>query len=175
VGNKTKLMVAWFNSNCETPGEREKYFREMAQYTQIDTYGACGHLKCDPAKGTHCDKLLGNYKFYITAENSLCADYVTDKFYRALEADLVPIVYGGADYSAYAPAHSYINAADFASPKALAEYLYVLDTNPGLYSKYFDWKKDWEVIRFPTDGWCDLCEKLNRPEEPAKSYEDIGN
>jgi alpha-1,3-fucosyltransferase len=173
LGNKTKL-VAWFNSNCDTLGGREKYFREMAQYTPIDTYGACGHLKCDPAEGTHCDKLLGNYKFYIAAENSLCADYVTEKFYRALEADVVPIVYGGADYSAYAPALSYINTADFTSPKALAEYLYVLDTNPGLYSKYFDWKKDWEVIRFPPDGWCNLCEKLNRPEEPEKSYEDIG-
>nr|CAH0112994.1 unnamed protein product [Daphnia galeata] len=73
------------------------------------------------------------------------------------------------------PPDSYINAADFVSPKALAEYLYVLDTNPALYSKYFDWKKDWEVIRNPTNGWCDLCEKLNDPEQPPKSYEDIGN
>jgi alpha-1,3-fucosyltransferase len=67
--------------------------------------------------------------------------------------------------------HSYINAADFVSPKALAEYLYVLDTNPILYSKYFDWK----VIENPTNGWCDLCEKLNNhPEKPNKSYEDVG-
>lgn len=55
--------------------------------------------------------------------------------------------------------------------------LAVLDTNPILDSKYFDWKKDWEVIRNPTNGRCDLCEKLNNnnhPEKPHKSYEDVG-
>ena len=174
IGKKTK-QVAWFNSNCVTSGGRENYFREMGEYISIDIYGACGDMKCGPANRTNCDDLLRDYKFYIAAENSICPDYVTEKFYRALLSDVGPIVYGGADYSAYAPPDSYINAADFVSPKALAEYLYVLDTNPALYSKYFDWKKDWEIIRNPTNGWCDLCEKLNDPEQPPKSYEDIGN
>jgi alpha-1,3-fucosyltransferase len=62
-----------------------------------------------------------NYKFYLAAENSLCPDYVTEKFYRGFLNDVVQVVYGGADYSHYAPPHSYINIADFKSPKALAD------------------------------------------------------
>jgi alpha-1,3-fucosyltransferase len=171
---KKAKQVAWFNSNCVTLSGRENYFYEMGQYMRIDIYGACGNMKCSPANGSNCDELFHDYKFYIAAEDSICADYVTEQFYRALLSDVIPIVYGGADYSAYAPPHSYINAADFVSPKALAEYIYLLDTNPVLYSKYFDWKKGWEVIHNPTNGWCDLCEKLNNPEQPSKSYQDIG-
>jgi hypothetical protein len=36
----------------------------------------------------------------------------------AMAADIVPIVYGGAEYSAYDPPSSYIDAEDFKSPKA---------------------------------------------------------
>jgi hypothetical protein len=117
--------------------------------------------------------LLDEYKFYLSAENSLCADYVSEKFYRALKTDIIPVVYGGADYAAYAPPHSYIHVADFASPKQLAEYLLLLDKNEALYLKYFEWKKDYDVLRGPLDGWCDLCAKLNDPQEPAKVYESM--
>jgi hypothetical protein len=120
-----------------------------------------------------CDTLLQNYKFYLAAENSLCPDYVTEKFYRALMNNAVPIVFGGADYAQYAPPNSYVNIADFKSPKQLAEYLLLLANNDALYSKYFDWKKDYEVIPQPTDGWCDLCEKLNDPMQERKSYENL--
>jgi hypothetical protein len=36
----------------------------------------------------------------------------------AMAADIVPIVFGGTDYSPYAPPSSYIGAGDFKSPKA---------------------------------------------------------
>jgi alpha-1,3-fucosyltransferase len=175
--NKTKL-VSWFVTNCETDSLREVFFEEMAKYISIDIYGGCGALNCPPWNSNECDKLLKYYKFYISAENAICADYVTEKFYRALEMGVIPIVYGGADYSAYAPTHSYINAADFESPKALSDYLLLLDHNPRLYSKYLDWKKDWEVIRYPLDSWCDLCEKLNAPSlgrQHTKIYENIAH
>ena len=172
VSKKTKL-VAWFVSHCKTASQREQFFLELDKHIHIDIYGECGYLECTPWNAPECDKLLNDYKFYISAESVLCADYVTEKFYRALEASVVPIVYGGADYSAYAPPHSFIHAADFASPKALAHYLELLDDNPALYSRYFDWKRDWQVVRNPLDGWCDLCEKLNNPEEEIKSYKNL--
>jgi alpha-1,3-fucosyltransferase len=169
VANRTKL-VAWFVTNCNTPSRREVFFRQVANYIPIDIFGGCGPLKCLPSRSAKCDKLLDDYKFYIAAENNICADYITEKFYRALEIGVVPIVYGGADYAAYAPPHSYINAADFMSPQALADYLLLLDGNPRLYSKYLDWNKDWEVNkRKRLDGWCRLCEKLNAPTEKDRS------
>lgn len=170
--NKSKL-IAWFTSNCDTPSLREVYFLRLAHYIPIDVYGECGNHVCFPMFSPKCDTLLNDYKFYIAAENSICADYVTEKFYRALDAGTIPIVYGGADYSAYAPPRSFIHVADFDSPEALADYLILLDDNSNLYSTYFEWKKDWEVIRHPMSGWCELCEKLNDPKQPSKNYKEI--
>jgi alpha-1,3-fucosyltransferase len=173
---KKRKKIAWFVSKCVTHGRREVFFRKLFDYfPSIDVFGECGNgLGCFPWKSHECDKILANYKFYISAENSICADYVTEKFYRALEAGAVPIVYGGADYSEYAPPHSYIHVADFISPKHLADYLKLLDANHFLYAKYFEWKKDWIVDRRPLDGWCDLCKKLNDQDYQHKSYKDIG-
>lgn len=174
--NKTK-KIAWFVSKCKTTSRREIFFRRLFDFfPQIDVYGECGSkgLDCVPWNSLECDTILADYKFYIAAENSFCPDYVTEKFYRALQVGAVPIVYGGADYSAYAPPNSFIHAADFRSPKALAEYLILLDENPNFYARYFEWRRDWMVDRQPFDGWCDLCEKLNEPIDSSKSYDDIG-
>lgn len=139
----------------------------------MDIYGTCGQLQCLPRNDPRCDAVLDEYKFYLAAENSLCPDYVTEKFYRALMNGVVPVVYGGADYSQYAPPNSYIDVADFASPKLLADYLTFLHQNDAMYSKYFDWKKEWKVVRNPLNGWCDLCAKLNDPESLPKVYTDM--
>ena len=173
--HRTKL-IAWFNSHCPTHSRREDYVQLLSEHIKVDIYGTCGNLTCLPRNDPRCDEtVLVEYKFYLAAENSLCPDYVTEKFYRALMNDVVPVVFGGADYTQYAPANSYINVADFATPKQLADYLIFLDQNEALYLKYFEWKKDWEVIRRPVNGWCDLCEKLNDPSEPSKSYADMGH
>ena len=172
--NKTK-MVAWYVSHCSTHSRREDYVKELAKHVQIDIYGKCGTMECLPPYSTRCNNLLTNYKFYLAAENSLCPDYVTEKFYKALINDVVPIVYGGADYTNYAPPHSFINIADFKSPKDLAEYLKLLDRNDALYMEYFQWKKHYAVVKSPTKGWCDLCAKLNDPDQRKEmnSYADV--
>lgn len=58
-----------------------------------------------------------DYKFYLAFENSLCHDYVTEKFYNALLFNTVPVVYGGADYETLAPLGSFINVNKFSSGK----------------------------------------------------------
>ena len=84
-----------------------------------------------------------DYFFYLSFENSFCPDYVTEKFYRAFETGTVPVVFGGANYSLFAPNHSYINARGFKTPKLLAEFKLTRDRN--LYSRYFDWKKNFDL------------------------------
>jgi hypothetical protein len=75
----------------------------------------------------------------------------------------------------FAPAHSYINARDFKTPKLLAEYLIQLSKNLDLYSRYFDWKGKFNLRK--SSGWaCKLCKMLHTDLRvtAAKSYEDIG-
>ena len=63
------------------------------------------------------------YRFYLSFENSLCEDYVTEKFFRILRYNVIPVTYNGAAMDKFAPKHSYINALDFKSVSGLAKYL----------------------------------------------------
>ena len=90
---------------------------------------------------------------------------------------MVPVVYGGANYSKVAPDMSYIDVRDFKSVRQLADYLNYLDTNDDEYLRYFQWRPILEEISGPRlyAAYCSLCWMLhqNDPPLPAKSYEDI--
>ena len=53
-------------------------------------------------------KELKHYKFYLSFENSLCLDYITEKFFLAFHAGVVPIVYGGKSKEDYINVSLYI-------------------------------------------------------------------
>ena len=177
---KTKL-VSWFVSNCRTSINREGYVSELRRHIPVDVFGKCleNHKSC-PRKvdsqnqplyyvKTDCDTMLErDYLFYLSFENSFCPDYVTEKFYRAFEMGVIPVVFGGANYSLFAPPNSYINARDFKTPKLLAEYLLKLSQNLKLLSQYFDWRREFDLKR--DSGWCKLCEMLNDPNKGTKIY-----
>ncbi len=84
--------------------------------------------------------LESKYKFYLSFENSVCEDYVTEKFFKVLNYNKIPIVLGGANYAKFAPSKSYIDVRDFQPIGQLAEYLKYLDKNKTAYSEYFEWK-----------------------------------
>ncbi|XP_045620495.2 alpha-(1,3)-fucosyltransferase C isoform X1 [Procambarus clarkii] len=165
AANKTK-MAAWFVSNCNTMSGREKVVEKLRQWITVDQYGACGELKCDRQQEAEvCFPMLNShYKFYLAFENSLCQDYVTEKFFNKLRLDVVPVVYGLGNYSASAPPHSYIDALKFPTVKSLALYLIYLNNNDTAYNEYFRWKRfhqqphDWVLVAKP---FCDLCERLH--------------
>jgi hypothetical protein len=75
------------------------------------------------------------------------------------------------DYYRSSPHHSYIHVDDFESPKALAQYLHLLDSNDHLYNKYFEWKFSGEFIN--TYFWCRVCALLHAPPKPSRNYKDI--
>jgi alpha-1,3-fucosyltransferase len=171
--NKVSPIVAWMASDCNTTSQRELYVKELKNYIEVDVYGKCGNLTCD---GPQCyDILVRNYKFYLSFENSLCPDYVTETFFTMMDRDVVPVVYGGADYTQFAPTHSYIDARQF-KPEELATYLKILDANDTLYGEYFWWKDHYRVTTSEENMWrnsfCDLCQKLHRDFE-SKSYQDL--
>ena len=43
------------------------------------------------------------YWFYLAFENSICNDYITEKFWRTLDLKTVPVVMGGGNYLRDAP------------------------------------------------------------------------
>ena len=53
------------------------------------------------------------HQFYLAFENSLCDDYVSEKFFSILNSDIIPVVMNGANMSRIAPKQSYIDVKDF--------------------------------------------------------------
>ena len=83
---------------------REKYVKQMKKSIDVDVYGKCGKLKCSRDNETGCYQTLEqNYKFYLSFENSVCDDYVTEKFFNILDYNVIPVTYSGANFSAIAP------------------------------------------------------------------------
>ena len=165
LGSRNRSVV-WVVSNCNAPSERDKYVASLAKYIDVDIYGECGTLTCDKAESDYCFRKYfpSKYKFYLGFENSVCKQYVTEKLYRSLVLDMIPIVYGGTDYSSDAPPNSVINIMDYDSPKALAEHLKFLSENEQEYLKYFSWRQDYVISMDRTQtGYCKLCELLNDP------------
>ncbi|XP_041366045.1 alpha-(1,3)-fucosyltransferase C-like [Gigantopelta aegis] len=170
--NKTKL-AAWFVSNCRTPGERHKYVQKMKKTISVDIFGGCGDKKCPSNNGTFCGQMLSrDYKFYLAFENSLCYDYLTEKVFQYITQQIVLVVRGGGNYSKFLPPNSFINTADFKSPKLLAEYLLYLDKNHTAYVEYFKWRNHYYVGTNESPG-CLLCKKLSNATAYANVYNDI--
>lgn len=168
-----KGSVAWIVSNCNSVNNREELARKLAKHIKVDVFGKCGTMNCPDGQDCY-DYVARNYKFYLSFENSYCKDYTTEKFFKALEKDIIPVVYGGGDYAAIAPKHSYINVEDFYSVEILASYLKILEQDLDSYLEYFEWKKDYVVERNGgMIAMCKLCEMLNDFEAPPKVYSDI--
>ena len=146
----------------------------------MDIYGECGTLTCSRKNENTCwDMVEKDYFFYLSFENSLCKDYITEKFFNAFRRNVIPVVLGGAldgkenssDYikGLGTPPHSFIDIRQFSSPKLLAEYLNSLYASPELYAEYFWWKEHYNVSFNPSQGttntYCDMCRRLH--EEPG--------
>ncbi|GBO04944.1 Alpha-(1,3)-fucosyltransferase C [Araneus ventricosus] len=157
---KSKMAV-WMVSHCDTDSKREEYVEELTHHMDVATYGGCGVAVCPFNKTNDClKKFSKQFFFYLAFENAICDDYITEKFYRTLNHGMIPVVFGGGDYSSVAPIGSYINAMDFSSPKELANYLYKVASNFSLFSEYFKWKiVGYEIEDLPNP--CALCEKLH--------------
>ncbi|XP_064473410.1 alpha-(1,3)-fucosyltransferase C-like [Ornithodoros turicata] len=163
---KSKTAV-WVASNCRAHSRREDFVKELRKYIHVDVYGHCGALKCARGLRASCYRTFGKkYYFYLSLENSLCDEYVTEKLYYPLGLNVIPVVMGGADYAARAPPHSVINVASFRTPRHLAEYLKHVMTDYNLYKSYLEWKREFDVrvVENFDDSICPLCEKLHSPE-----------
>jgi len=159
-------LAVWMASNCDDTSLRRQYVTELTKHIKVDVYGKCGNLTCKTDK-TCLRMLKSTYKFYLSFENSLCEDYVTEKLFRTLRLGIVPVVLGGANYSAILPQHSYIDVRDFKSARHLGLYLSSLDSDDDKYNQYFRWQQKYKI----EDGssgtselkhfYCGLCHGLH--------------
>ncbi|XP_054764887.2 glycoprotein 3-alpha-L-fucosyltransferase A-like [Lytechinus pictus] len=168
VQNKTKL-VAWMASNCaQIFWPRIPIVEQLGRRVQLDTYGRCGKLSCQPQRSETCNHMLKEYKFYMTLANSECHEYITEKFWtQTIGQGIVPVVYGApkSDFQKMGPPNSFIHLSDYSSLKEMAEHLKKLNKDHESYMKYLEWGRYYEAIpTFPIqiNNLCRIVPHLNK-------------
>ncbi|XP_054711256.1 alpha-(1,3)-fucosyltransferase C-like [Uloborus diversus] len=157
-GKQNKAV--WYVSNCRTDSNREEYVKRLQKVYPVDVVGGCGLEGCRPAETRKCyTKIARNYKFYLAFENAICPSYVTEKLFNSLEYNIIPVTFGGANYTRLVPENSIVNAMEFQSPEELGQYLWEISLNDTRYLSHFNWK---DAFRSYLQPWmCDLCAKLH--------------
>jgi hypothetical protein len=139
-----EAAAVYFASNSNDRGGRRKYIEELMKFLPVDSYGRSlrnRELLNDQGHETKIET-IALYRFNLAFENSRTEDYVTEKFFEPLIAGCVPVYRGAPNVAQFAPGENcYIDAADFTSPRELAQYLNWLAGNPAEYQKYLAWKQ----------------------------------
>jgi alpha-1,3-fucosyltransferase len=191
---KRDSSAVWFVSNCESK-KRLEFASELNKYYPINVYGKCAddfnfkssfyswfgwtgkffykflnnykQENCEPS--SQCEnKNLNSNKFYLSFESKNCSNYITEKFFRILRYNIIPVVFQPKKefYLQIAPPHSFIHAQDFDNDaKKLGDYLNFLSNNYESYSEYLSWKTEYDNVysgkMTEKIRMCELCTLLN--------------
>ena len=81
---KSGPLVAWMAGNCGAQ-PRMSFVHELKKHMKVDVFGGCsrhfGESRGCPNPASNC---LKTYKFYLSFENALCEDYITEKYWGRL-------------------------------------------------------------------------------------------
>lgn len=146
---KTEVAPAvYVASNPRPLSRRDHYVAALMRHLDVDSYGRSLHTRDWPAgrwRGRRSTKLetIARYRFTLAFENSICEDYVTEKFFDPLVAGSVPVYLGAPNVADFAPAeHCYIDVRDFNGPEDLAVHLRALAADDAAYGEHLAWKAD---------------------------------
>uniref|UniRef100_A0A915CGL9 Fucosyltransferase n=1 Tax=Parascaris univalens TaxID=6257 RepID=A0A915CGL9_PARUN len=184
-----KHVVICLMSNCRHNNGRIQLINAIqAAGITVDMFGACGYRKtpndCDGVKkqGDRCvAQLFRQYKFAISFENSLCKDYVTEKFFDVLRNRFtVPIVMRRKTSEEIgAPPDSFIAVDDYKNVSDLVNDLHRIAKSKTAYMKYHLWRETFEVnsdyFAIENTGFCELCKKIMRQDFRPKHYDDVAS
>lgn len=88
VYSRKTEFAATLISACGAPSSRTEYIKDLQNYIPINLFGKCGR-PCP--KNEDCrEHISKNYKFFLLFENSICRDYITEKFFDTLRYDVIP-------------------------------------------------------------------------------------
>ncbi|XP_034401198.1 LOW QUALITY PROTEIN: 4-galactosyl-N-acetylglucosaminide 3-alpha-L-fucosyltransferase 9-like [Cyclopterus lumpus] len=146
---KKERLLCWFvdSDNLTTEsGERYSYYRELINHMKVDVFHSS-------TKGENYFLTISSCKFYLSFEDSIHRDYITETFNGPLSVGTVPIVLGPPrkNYEDFAPGESFIHVNDFPTSLALAQFLLGLDKDQEAYMRYFNWRGYYTAIRHLTE------------------------
>uniref|UniRef100_A0A673GWM3 Fucosyltransferase n=1 Tax=Sinocyclocheilus rhinocerous TaxID=307959 RepID=A0A673GWM3_9TELE len=118
---RTLASVAYVQSDCDPPSDRDVYVQGLMQHIQI----------------------LSQYKFILAFENAVCDDYITEKLWRPLKVGVTELLRTPNVRMWLPDNRSAVNPNE--PPKKLAQCLNRLDKNDWEYLKYLEWKQKRDI------------------------------
>ena len=181
AANKTKGAFAYV-SDCKNRGyERVELMKKLGQFIDVDVFGGCTKvIPCKKKRGSYLgciQDLHSDYHFYLAWENSLCQDYITEKFWKVLKGDgyYIPVALGGLsteEYNAVAPPNSFLHFYNFSSIEQLGKYMKTLIQDHSAFNRYHDWRSLYDIDLGPSSS-CKFCEMANFPTKYKRRNSNI--
>ncbi|XP_073318892.1 4-galactosyl-N-acetylglucosaminide 3-alpha-L-fucosyltransferase 9-like [Pagrus major] len=150
---KKERSVCWIVEGSELlnkSDDKYNYYRELVKHIKVDIFDSSSD---ELLKGENYFQTISSCKFYLSFEDSIHKDYITEKFNGPLGVGTVPIVLGPPrmNYEDFAPGNSFIHVNDFPDAATLAEFLQKLDGDNEAYMRYFDWRQFFTPRRHLTE------------------------
>ncbi|KAL3107855.1 hypothetical protein niasHT_017087 [Heterodera trifolii] len=164
--DKTALQIA---SNCASHSAREAYTEELSRHIEVTGYGRCfGGRNCD----RKCyDTEIDRHFFYLAFENSVCRNYITEKFWNAFRHLTVPVVLSRAVMEGLdIPPEAFVAADDFGTVEEMAKFLVEMQNDLNKYLRFFNWtrfyRRNSDIV--PAErAICRLCDLAHRRMAPG--------
>lgn len=100
--------VAAFISNCGASNFRNGAVKKLQELgVKVDSYGSCMN-NMPGGRSVNKAETIRKYKFTLAFENSCEPDYITEKYFQALEAGSVPVVIGATTTPDFQPSNNSI-------------------------------------------------------------------
>lgn len=139
-GDRSKFcFFAYTNTDEGLEGvrARKKFYYLMQEITRgrVSNHGkSYGGVPL----GTYTDnsKILKDYKFTISIENSFIPGYITEKLINPFLAGSIPIYLGAPDVSKYFNKKAFIDVRDFDTFEECIDYVVRVDKDSELYDSY---------------------------------------
>ncbi|XP_071776262.1 4-galactosyl-N-acetylglucosaminide 3-alpha-L-fucosyltransferase 9-like [Centroberyx gerrardi] len=149
---KKERLLCWIVGNSDPQkgsGRRYSYYRQLVKHIKVDVFS---HSSARFFKYEDYFLTISSCKFYLSFENSIHKDYITEKLNGPLAVGTVPIVLGPPrhNYEDFVPGDSFIHVNDFLDAQTLAKFLLRLDKDNETYIRYFDWRNNYSARRHLT-------------------------
>ncbi|XP_076122762.1 alpha-(1,3)-fucosyltransferase 7-like [Alosa pseudoharengus] len=168
-------MACWVVSNFAAHHKRTAVYNKLKTIIPVNVYGGAVNKRLD---GNVLLPTISHCYFYLSFENSIFKDYITEKlWYNGFMGGAVPVVLGPPreQYEAVAPKDSFIHVDDFPSVEELGKFLKSLAEDKERYASYFNWKLKYTILkRFGNwrGEFCKICPKVSSLQK-HKVYEDL--
>jgi len=156
-----------------TVAKRAEFFHALNRRRRVHSSGRGLNNTGFFASPGHAAKLefLRPYRFTIAFENKERLGWTTEKMYDPMAVHTIPIFWGDRQTPRYFNPEAFINAHDFPSMDALADYVCHVDETPELYEKYLratPFYQNQPPLEFCHQRILDFFEKIfNVPTMPA--------